>query len=139
MALCQQAVRKRFGHHSLVVVRDHQGVETPERRLDSPDQRLFQSVVERLAALAVHAHDLLVMRDASATNPFVAIPAAARHSRIARAGSSSPTTPNGKTLAPSAARFAATFPAPPSTWLSFMKSTTGTGASGESRVAEPQT
>jgi len=75
----------------------------------------------------VHAYDLLVpchdarldvvIRVVSATIPFVAIPAASRHERIARPASSSPITPKGNTTAPSAARFAATFPAPPKTWL----------------------
>ena len=67
------------------------------------------------------------------------IPSAATHDRTARPSSSAPITPNGNTVAPSAAKFRATFPAPPNTWLSLAKSTTGTGASGESLVAEPHT
>jgi len=47
--------------------------------------------------------------------------------------------PNGVTIAPSAARLAATLPAPPRQSVCEAKSTTGTAASGESFVAEPQT
>src|SRR6266404_6239772 len=60
-----------------------------------------------------------------------------RQRRSAAPGSSSPITPKAETRAPSAPRFAATFPAPPRHSLCSTKSTTGTAASGESRVAVP--
>jgi len=54
-------------------------------------------------------------------------------------GSSLPETPNASTRAPSAAMFAATFPAPPRHSLCSTKSTTGTAASRrQSRRRAPQ-
>src|SRR5580698_3753079 len=84
----------------------------------------------------------LVMRRASATTPLSEIFAARKSLRSDSPGSSAgalpaPTTPNISTRAPSAARFAATFPAPPRHWLCSTKSTTGTAASGDSRDAVP--
>ena len=80
----------------------------------------------------------VVMRRASATTPLSAMPAEPKATRRARAASSAPVTPKGVTLAPSDARFAATLPAPPRQAVSETKSTTGTAASGESRVACPR-
>src|ERR1700733_11067251 len=86
----------------------------------------------------------VVIRLESANTPLLTIFAASRHFRSAPPGSSAapllptpPITPNISTRAPSAARFAATFPAPPRHWLCSTKSTTGTAASGESRDAVP--
>src|SRR5271170_1345803 len=65
------------------------------------------------------------------------MPPARKHFCKARPASSVPIAPNVSTCAPSAAIFAATFPAPPRHSLCETKSTTGTAASGESRVAVP--
>src|SRR5580704_1722701 len=65
------------------------------------------------------------------------MPPARKHFCKARPASSVPIAPNISTCAPSAAKFAATFPAPPKHSLCETKSTTGTAASGESRVAVP--
>src|SRR5438132_980436 len=77
----------------------------------------------------------VVTRFASGMIPFSPMLAARKHFCNARPGSSFPTTPNASTRAPSAAIFAATFPAPPRHSLCSTKSTTGTAASGESREA----
>ena len=52
--------------------------------------------------------------------------------------SSGPMKPATVHRAPSAARFSATLAAPPAVHVSRAMSTTGTGASGEMRVASPQ-
>src|SRR5579863_3368331 len=79
----------------------------------------------------------VVTRFPSGTTPLSTIPLARKHFCKARPASSLPIAPNVSTCAPSAARFAATFPAPPKHSLCETKSTTGTAASGESRVAVP--
>ncbi len=62
MAFGQDAVGERVGHHAFVVVRDHQRIQFPERRFDPADEAFFDGACQRLAAFAVHAHDLLVPR-----------------------------------------------------------------------------
>src|SRR5215475_34911 len=63
---------------------------------------------------------------------------AAKADRNRCASASSPTTPIGVAVAPSATKFDTTLPAPPSASVCRSTSTTGTGASGEIRRTLPQ-
>ncbi len=80
---------------------------------------------------------MVVGRAGSRTIVRVSTPRAWNASNSCCARESSPTRPTRTGSAPSAARVAATLPAPPSELVSFCTSTTGTGASGEMRSQRP--
>ena len=148
-AFVEDALGEGVGDDSFVVIGDDQRMEAGQAGFDGANQGLLDGGRERVAMLAIDAHDLLMARDDArlergralgvGDTPLDGMPSAVRQRRRSRAASSAPVTPKGVTLAPSAARLAATLPAPPRHEVSETKSTTGTAASGERRLALPQT
>ena len=63
VALLEHALGQRVGDHALIVIGEHQDIEFWQAGLDAADERLLDRGRERVAMLAIHAHNLLVAGD----------------------------------------------------------------------------
>src|ERR1700723_1176666 len=128
----KHAIHQCVRHHSLVVIRNNHSID-PSKRPNNQARKFFLGLrIKRLPRFPVHAHNLLIPRNNSSLQSSRPAPirknslprkiqrAQAAAQRRPPPPPSPPATPNASTRAPSAAIFAATFPAPPKHSLSFV-------------------